>query len=97
MKMDGMRSTSTAGYIPLLLTGLAYVIPGTPVRTSHELQQLPSYNLMVFGAGVGEIGKVLCGAPVVSCGREDDGHPDGEVIGFFFMVCRGFYLCARTR
>jgi hypothetical protein len=73
---------ATTGAIPLLRCGVAYIFPGGPSSTYHELRQLRAYNLKVFGPGAGEVGKGMCGAPVVSAGMPDE-ESDGEVLGFF--------------
>ena len=72
---------ATTGSIPLLRCGLAYIVSGVPPSTYHELHQYRAYNLKVFGPGVGEVGRGICGAPVVSAGTDD--ALEGEVLGFF--------------
>jgi hypothetical protein len=69
---------ATTGAIPFLRCGLAYVLPGAPNGTYHQLKHYRGYNLKVFGPVVGDVSQGLCGAPVVT--EEDE---MGGVLGFF--------------
>lgn len=71
----------TTGLIPMLRCGVAYIAPDISPSTYHRLRHYRAYNLKVFGPSVGEVGKGIYGAPVVSRGT-DEGE-EGEVLGFF--------------
>ena len=65
------------GLITLLRCGLGYCI-WHPPSSYHEFRQYRACRLKVFGPGVGEVGRGICGAPVMSA-RTDEGN----VLGFF--------------
>lgn len=72
---------ATTGAIQFLRCGLAYILPGAPNGTYHELKHYRGCNLKVFGPAIGDVSQ-LCGAPVVTAGATDDDEMGG-VLGFF--------------